>query len=428
MCECLVVNFFTGLASFFGVQSGKCLTRGTRNKHCRLCERGNAPDNHRCHKNWEGSAKAMEPDIAVEMIAKNKQLQEANVLVKVVIGDDDCSTISSVRREREHTVEKWSDLNHATKKLSRALWAQKINPTVIEYSKYCFTCALKKNKGNAQAVEKDMKCIIPHAFDKHENCGEWCRYTANPVDFKHHRLSGGKGLQGEPLRTTLTTIFEPFINNVEKLAPCGSSQVNESFNALVASKNPKALHYGGSGSFDHRVDAAVLHKNEGTNYIVDLNQKCGASPGKLTAKYRQRKDEQRARRAKACQVPAFKSRRKELKKLRTGKKKSSQRKEGTTYATDSALERISEFVHKPLSQATSIPDDLRFVYFDLETTGISTRFAEICQIGAKYQGQEFNAYIIPVATISKKITEITGLSVHDGVMFYNEKSVPTVSL
>jgi len=118
----------------------------------------------------------MEPDIAIEIIAKNKDFEKHNVKLGTLIGDDDSSTIAAVRRECSHPVAKWSDLNHATKKLSKALWAQKIPKDVIEYLKYCFGCALKKNKGNVEATENAIKNIIPHAFDEHAKC-EWCRYA-----------------------------------------------------------------------------------------------------------------------------------------------------------------------------------------------------------------------------------------------------------
>ena len=89
----------------------------------------------------------MESDIAVEIIAKNKDLEENNVKLGTLIGDDDSSTIAAVRRECSHPVAKLSDLNHATKKLSKASKRlQKLPRDVIEFLKYCFGCAYKKKK------------------------------------------------------------------------------------------------------------------------------------------------------------------------------------------------------------------------------------------------------------------------------------------
>ena len=62
-------------------------------------------------------------------------------------------------------------------------------------------------------------------------------------------------------------IFTIFSQNAEKLAPCGSTLPNESFNNSVASKAPKARHYSGSESLDYRVKAAVCQKNLGHSYV-----------------------------------------------------------------------------------------------------------------------------------------------------------------
>ncbi|XP_071652286.1 uncharacterized protein [Temnothorax longispinosus] len=261
------------VGSLIGAKSGMVIGYGTR-----LCQAGHSLDDHDCRLNWTGSAKAMEPDIAIEIIAKNKDFEEHNVKLGTLIGDDDSSSIAAVCRECSHPVAKWSDLNHATKKLSKALWAQKVPRDVIEYLKYCFGCALKKNKGNVEATENAIKNIIPHAFDEHAKCGEWYRYAEDPENYTHNGLPGGKGLTGETMRQTLAAIFDVFWKNADKLAPCGSSQPNEAFNSSVSAKSCKAHHYAGSESFDFRVAATVCEKNIGTKYIVDLNKKLGLSP------------------------------------------------------------------------------------------------------------------------------------------------------
>lgn len=60
--------------------------------------------------------------------------------------------------------------------------------------------------------------------------------------------------------------------NAEKLAPCGSTLANESFNNSVASKAPTACHYSGSESLDFRVKAAACQKNSGHSYVSELGQ------------------------------------------------------------------------------------------------------------------------------------------------------------
>jgi len=108
----------------------------------------------------------MEADMAVELFCRNKQLQDEDAIVSVFIGDDDGSAISSVRREADHVVEKWSDINHASKALSTALYKIHPQPTtqVIDYLNYCFGYALKQNKNNAPGVRASLLSIVPHAL------------------------------------------------------------------------------------------------------------------------------------------------------------------------------------------------------------------------------------------------------------------------
>ncbi|XP_077277706.1 uncharacterized protein LOC143905914 [Temnothorax americanus] len=380
---------YSAVGSLIGAKSGMVIGYGTRVKHCRLCQAGHSLDDHDCRLNWTGSARAMEPDIAVEITAKNKDFEEHNVKLGTLIGDDDSSTIAAVRRECSHPVAKWSDLNHATKKLSKALWAQKVPRDVIEYLKYCFGCALKKNKGNVEATENAIKNIIPHAFDEHAKCGEWCRYAEDLENYTHNGLPGGKGLTGQTMRQTLAAIFDVFWKN-DKLAPCGSSQSNEAFNSSVSAKSCKAHHYAGSESFDFRIAATVCEKNIGTKYIVNLNKKLGLSPGKVTEEFRKTKNYQRAKRRKRASKPETKRRRLFMQKQRSNKKNKAERKEGITYSTECRLDGITELIDSLVVSPTA-PQDSPLVYFDLETTGLSVKYSEICQIAARYEDQEFSA-------------------------------------
>jgi len=91
-----------------------------------MCEAGHPPDDHNCPKNHFGSAKSMEPAIAVRIITQNKQLQDAKVRISTFIGDEDATTIHEIRRNSEIPVEKWSDLNHVEKSFSSALYDLKV--------------------------------------------------------------------------------------------------------------------------------------------------------------------------------------------------------------------------------------------------------------------------------------------------------------
>lgn len=72
-----------------------------------------------------------------------------------------------------------------------------------------------------------------------------------------------------------------------------------------------------------------------------------------------------------------------------------------------------------------MPEDLIYVYFDIEITGLSTTQSEIIQIGCKYRDKEFIVYVAPLREIPRKISDLTKLSKKDGQMFNN--GIPVIS-
>ncbi|XP_043271195.1 uncharacterized protein [Venturia canescens] len=289
-------NSLTGHASLIGYHSGKVLSYATRTKRCAKCDRNHPKDDHDCRLNFDRSAKAMEPDMAIELITKNRLLLEENVSIAVMIGDDDASSIAAVRRESVHKIEKWSDINHAKKGLTSALYALKVPKEVINYFARAFSYAVYQNKGEAAAVRAALFNIIDHAYGNHDKCGDWCHSHAKE-NCGDDRLKGSKALTDPELRSKLTTVIAKYANNAEKLAPCGSSQANESFNRIVSSKHPKAQFYGASESMAYRVAAAVCQKNLGTMYVPEVFKKLDLAPGKNTTTYRRHKDAARLKKS-----------------------------------------------------------------------------------------------------------------------------------
>lgn len=227
------------------------------------------------------------------------------------------------------------------------------------------------------------------------------------------------------MRQTLTAIFDVFWENADKLAPCGSSQLNEAFNSSVLTKSCKAHHYAGSESFDFRVVATVYEKNIGTKYIFNLNKKLGLFPKKITKEFRKKKDytsepsdENEPASPKPKEERLF--RQKQLSNI----KNRAERKEGITYSTECGLDGIIELIDSLIISSIA-PKNSPLVYFDFETTGLSVKYSEICQIAAKYEDQEFSAYMIPLRSISKNAADVTGLSVCAGEMFLHGKKVET---
>ena len=138
---------------------------------------------------------------------------EKNAVVSVLVGDDDSSTISKVRQNVEHKVEKWSDVVHAKRSFGSSLYSIKtqnksLTDMVIRYFQRCFGYALKQNKDDEEGVRNGLKSIVPHAYGDHSSCGNWCGYLKNPASYKHRGLPHGKDLTDKSLRQSLEKIIE----------------------------------------------------------------------------------------------------------------------------------------------------------------------------------------------------------------------------
>ena len=157
---------------------------------------------------------------------------EKNAVVSVLVGDDDSSTISKVRKNVEHEVEKWSDVVHNKRSFGSSLYRIKtqnnsLTDMVIRYFQRCFGYALKQNKGDEEGVRNGLKSIVPHAYGDHSSCGNWCGYLKNPASYKHRGLPHGKDLTDKSLRQSLEKIIEVGIVYMYGGTAC-SSQISNS--------------------------------------------------------------------------------------------------------------------------------------------------------------------------------------------------------
>ena len=250
-----------------------------------------------------------------------------------------------MRNEVDGDIEKWSDVNHVTCTLTKALYEgrgkdfgpnnDKISDPVIDHIKTCFSYAIYQNKNNVAGIVESIGAIVPHSFGEHSNCGEWCKYSKDPKGYRHSTLPVGRDLRGDGLKRYLNDVLQPFTREevAKKLAPLGSTQRNECINSIVGSKNPKKRFYGGSASSDYRVSASVAQFNEGYEYLETVEQKLGCSGGETLSTFITRMQRKRKQSAERKQKVSYKKRRKELKRKGKNKQKSCERKEGTTYST-----------------------------------------------------------------------------------------------
>ena len=306
-------NSKSGHAVLIGKNTGKILNFATRITNCMQCDKDKSIP-HDCRMNWGGSSKAMEGDAAVELLQKTKS---PTYRISTIINDEDSTTMSKISSEIEHEVEKNCDINHCKKGIGNALYQLKpkhkvLSTTVIRYIQKCFSYAIAQNKNEIEATKIALLNIVPHLYDEHDFCGEWCKHKSDPT-WKYKHLPYGQPLSDQVLRIHLEEIFQKQAKNASRLCPNASSNCNESFNMTVAAKAPKTKHYSKSESLDFRVAAAVCQKNIGEGYLPDVFKKASLSPGKITQTASDRLDKKMEKRKLRAGTKKFKRRRLELK-------------------------------------------------------------------------------------------------------------------
>ena len=188
----------SGHATAIGHITKKCVGYSWRSKSCRVCSvakrRNKQPHHHKCTHNWSGSSKAMEPDMVCEIV---KKIENSGVKVANLVGEDTTS-MSRLRKEIAHPINKRSDMNHLKKALGNSLYElrkkhKSLSPMVISYFQKLYSYCIRQNQDSAEKLTSGLNNIVSHAFGIHENCDEqWCGYKRNPETFKFSSLPYGK--------------------------------------------------------------------------------------------------------------------------------------------------------------------------------------------------------------------------------------------
>ncbi|XP_048749762.1 uncharacterized protein LOC125647095 [Ostrea edulis] len=239
-------NSLTGHATLIGQKTGKCVGYALKSKKCRICSAAKVknvtPRKHNCKKNWSGSAKAMEPAMACEML---QSILDSGEKVSTLVMDNDSTTIARVKSTVDKSITKRCDSNHTKKGFTASLIelskTHKLlrNTKVRTHIERCFTYSVSQNRGEPEQLAKGLSSIVPHLYGDHSDCGTWCR--GNEEGYKHQALPYGKPLDDQDLRVALQSLMNKFTLKATELANMGSTQPNESFNNMASSKAPKRL-------------------------------------------------------------------------------------------------------------------------------------------------------------------------------------------
>lgn len=159
---------------------------------CRVCDYHNrnkaeVPP-HDCVKNWNGSSKAMEADMAASMVHNVKDL---GTDVSVIHADNDSSTAARLKIEFQN-LEKRDDQNHVKKGLSKRLYNLSTTHKelkvsgVRDYLVRCVMYAIKSETSSTDNLKMALAKIVPHVFGEHTFCesASWCNFHENPDKFK----------------------------------------------------------------------------------------------------------------------------------------------------------------------------------------------------------------------------------------------------
>jgi hypothetical protein len=251
----------------------------------------------------------MEAEIAIQY---SLSLAKLGIKVVVLIGDEDTTTMAQIYKRLPddlpgtgcslRDVSKLSDINHIKKILKKNLlelrdtkWKGKsiLTESAIDHLVHNFTFGLKGNKNNLQKIEMAIKNVVPHSFGDHSKClsigsGDWCK--ANTPNYLP-QLPGKKYLginldeiKRREFQLDLQLVMEKFTTaeNLKKLAPCASSQANESLHGIVGTLASKRLFLGRRHQWRYRNAMAGLKKSLGPRYGQQIFRKLNINIGRNT--------------------------------------------------------------------------------------------------------------------------------------------------
>ncbi|RLU15342.1 hypothetical protein DMN91_012336 [Ooceraea biroi] len=225
-----------------------------------------------------------------------------------------------------------------------------------------------------------------------------------------------------------------YADNVSKYSVPASSNSNESLNSIISHQLPKNKSYSTSNSADFRVASAILLKNEGNAYLVNVKNRLGLSVSNNTEVHCKKVDKLRCYRSVKSKTIKAKRRRLELAVSRENLRKALESKEGITYQGNISFEinNSSKINSKtaviPIVESTPLSiNNCKIICFDLETSS-RRKSADILQIAAKVNEHIFSVYIEPTQPIEKEATEVNGLENIYGKLYLRGNKLTTMTM
>ncbi|XP_034241219.1 uncharacterized protein LOC117645265 [Thrips palmi] len=423
----------SGHGSAIGNYTNKVVAYDAMSKYCALCARGHSAQDHECAINYGGSSKGMEPFTAVKILLKNEQFSQGRVRLGTLVGDADSSTMAALSRESAFPIRKFLDLNHGLKAFSRALWVLKKSTfkwltaeAIKNLTSRCLGYALAQNRGDVEATRRAIMNIPEHVYGNHTSCGDWCKAKDNP-NYVFKDFPSKQPLRDPAFKATLIKMLQDMADNAEQLAPGGSTQQNESFNHMVATRAPKSRHYCGTNSNYLRVSATVSYKNLGAEHSEAVFKSANLSP--TVNAFRVSVQRRREWKARYQSRLDDKRRRLHLKTKNLWAEADAARKDGPSYESgmSGVMERAvasSDCSSDWLPPPCDISPDCAVVYVDIETTGFLAT-DQIVQVAAKCGDRQFSVFMMPTVSFHAIASAKTGFKVFRGELMYREEVLTT---
>ena len=420
----------------------------TLNRKCKQCEKNPSVFHPDCRLNYHGSSKGMEAEAAVRLVINNDMLQNANVEIGIFIADNDSSSIAAVQKKSSHLIIKQSDLTHTKKGVGNILYEvkskQACDPDLelehdsIKYFKKCFAYAVTQNVGHLENMQAALRNIPYHAFGDHKNCGSWCQ--ANKENYVCTEF------KNPVLFEEIKAVFSKLAENACKFLMAASTQNNESLNNMMSSKAPKRICYSKSESCDFRFAATVASKNYGAAYVSQIFELRGLKCTSRLTDYILASNEENEKRRKLQADIKFKKRRLEINNDRSQLRYQKEKKDGQSYSSNMSLFDqempllTDDNVFEPdvlieqdeinegeVNTSNSLEcDDIKIIFFDLETGGLNMLKHEILQVAVKCGQDSFNSYVTPTRAIAPNATQTNGLTKINKKLYKNGKEVLTL--
>ncbi|CAG9763584.1 unnamed protein product [Ceutorhynchus assimilis] len=320
-------NSLSGAAAIVGYRTKKVLFIGVRNKFCLVCDskrkENSTPKDHKCYKNWTGSAASMEANIIAEGFQRSIEMY--GLIYNRLIADGDSNTykrILEVHPYENIRVKKIECKNHLLRNYSKKIrdlvkdtQAGPLNlRKIIEQNqlrlRWAITKAISHRKNENGSLDqkiinlkRDMNNSISHVFDEHRECqdlGYFCYKAYNENNVLND-------LKSTDLYQKLCTFKNYLVRHAESLIHDVENNSVEQFNSVIAKFiGGKRVNYCQRRSYQSRCAAAVVsHNTKRVIYTARKHLSPGKSPSKFSKKMELRRTEKNRNRKPACRKPLF---------------------------------------------------------------------------------------------------------------------------